>query len=566
MPNRDPEGIRDKGRIGTASRGEDLFARVYLDLLKDTDRRFSVLLGIQYVAGVAFALIISPRVWKGDESSISPHLLAAIFLGAIITGPVIWLTREQPGERMTRHCVAFAEMAMSGLLIHLTGGRIETHFHIFGALAFLSFYRDRQVFATATLTTLADHILRGLFYPQSIFGVYQWTLLRPLEHVAWVLFEVVFLILACTKNIAEKKQLCLHQAEIETYHYEREIAREAEEARMSESNRVLSERNQQLGQTSHMLNTALDAVRPVVSELVNTGRQLDSVVAVLGTATRRQVEGIHDRLQELLDVTSSVRTLQSHSDLTGKTTQDIAEKIERAESLKLQGEELLRQTASALDEIHGQMQAMNERIAELGNHRERIRGITERVEDFADQSNLLALNAAIEAARAGEAGLAFAVVADEIRQLSERSLESTKAIGSVLDQIQLAVDGAILLSAKGSARIEHGMEEIRSSGTRIEQLTQYIHESSNSLRIVASGVNQHRSEFLKVSGLVEKLDASLRSIASGIESFEEIVGTLTTVAHRVSGTAQRLHEIGEDTSHVDGEEHLSAAAGSGSSG
>jgi len=258
--------------------------------------------------------------------------------------------------------------------------------------------------------------------------------------------------------------------------------------------------------------------------------------------------------------------LQSHSDLTGKTTQDIAEKIERAESLKLQGEELLRQTASALDEIHGQMQAMNERIAELGNHRERIRGITERVEDFADQSNLLALNAAIEAARAGEAGLAFAVVADEIRQLSERSLESTKAIGSVLDQIQLAVDGAILLSAKGSARIEHGMEEIRSSGTRIEQLTQYIHESSNSLRIVASGVNQHRSEFLKVSGLVEKLDASLRSIASGIESFEEIVGTLTTVAHRVSGTAQRLHEIGEDTSHVGGEEHLSAAAGSGSSG
>jgi methyl-accepting chemotaxis protein len=335
---------------------------------------------------------------------------------------------------------------------------------------------------------------------------------------------------------------------------------------MEEVNRLLNERNQQLGETSRTLNTALEAVRPVVSELVNTGKQLDSVVAVLGATTRRQVEGIHDRLQEVMAVTSSVKTLQSHSDLTGKITQDIAEKIERAESLKLQGEGLLQQTARALDEIHGQMEAMNERIAELGNHRERIRGITERVEDFADQSNLLALNAAIEAARAGEAGLGFAVVADEIRQLSERSLESTKAIGSVLDQIQLAVDGAILLSGKGSARIEHGMEEIRSSGTRIEELTQYIHESSNSLRIVASGVNEHRLEFLKVSGLVEKLDASLRSIANGIESFEEIVGTLTTVAHRVSGTAQRLHAIGEETHNAAGENHLSAAAGSGSSG
>jgi methyl-accepting chemotaxis protein len=565
MPNRDREAIRDN-RSDTAARADSLFAQVYLDLLKDTDRRFSILFGLQYLAGIAFALIISPRVWKGDESSISPHLLAAIFLGAAIAGPAIWLTRQQPGKRLTRHCVAFGQMAMSGLLIHLTGGRIETHFHIFGAMAFLSFYRDPQVFITATLTIFADHILRGLLYPQSIFGVYQWTLLRPLEHVAWILYENVFLALACIKNLAEKKQLCLHQAEIETFHRESEITRAAEEARMAEANLVLSERNQQLGQTSHKLNTALEAVRPVVSELVNTGRQLDSVVAFLGAATRRQVEGIHERLQELLGLTSSVKNLQSHSDLTGKIAQDITEKIERAESLKVQGKGLLRQTANALDEIHQQMRAMNERIAELGNHRERIRGITERVEDFADQSNLLALNAAIEAARAGEAGLGFAVVADEIRQLSERSLESTKAIGSVLDQIQLAVDGAIQLSARGNARIENGMEEIRSSGTQIEELTQYIHESSNSLRLVASGVSEHRSEFLKVSGLVEKLEASLRSIASGIESFEEIVGTLTTVASRVSGTAHQLQEIGGDKPNAGREKHHSAVAGAGSDG
>ena len=355
--------------------------------------------------------------------------------------------------------------------------------------------------------------------------------------------------------------MCRHQAEIESYHHEREIAGEAEEARMAESNRLLNGRNQQLARSSEMLHAAVQAVRPVVSELVSAGGQLDSIVAVLATATRKHVEGIHERLQEVLGLTFSVRALQSHSDLTGKITQDIAEKIERAESLKIQGEGLLQKTASALDEIHAQMKVINERIAELGSHRERIRGITEKVEDFADQSNLLALNAAIEAARAGEAGLGFAVVADEVRQLSERSLQSTQAISSVLDEIQLAVDGAISLSAQGSARIARGMEEIRSSGSKIEALMRYIHESSSSLRGLASGITEHRSEFLKVSAGVEKLDVSLRTIVGDIEAFEEIVDTLTMIANRVNVTAHKINDLGQDIEKSGDGEKLSTAAG-----
>ena len=60
---------------------------------------------------------------------------------------------------------------MSGLLIHLTGGRIETHFHVFGSLAFLAFYRDWRVFIPATIVVAADHAVRGLYFPQSVFGV-----------------------------------------------------------------------------------------------------------------------------------------------------------------------------------------------------------------------------------------------------------------------------------------------------------------------------------------------------------------------------------------------------------
>ena len=84
-------------------------------------------------------------------------------------------------------------MLMGALLIHLTGGRIETHFHVFGSLAFLAFYRDWRVLIPATIVVALDHMLRGLFWPQSVYGVLVASQWRWLEHAAWVVFEDVFL-------------------------------------------------------------------------------------------------------------------------------------------------------------------------------------------------------------------------------------------------------------------------------------------------------------------------------------------------------------------------------------
>ncbi len=101
---------------------------------------------------------------------------------------------------------------MSGLLIHLTGGRIETHFHIFGSLAFLSFYRDWKVFIPATIVTLLDHIFRGWFYPQSTYGILTGGEWRWIEHAAWVIFENIFLIASCRYSISEMKETAAHAA------------------------------------------------------------------------------------------------------------------------------------------------------------------------------------------------------------------------------------------------------------------------------------------------------------------------------------------------------------------
>ena len=137
---------------------------------RQTDSFMSALMGIQWVFGLAAAIWVSPRAWAGEQTTASFALYAAIFFGGAISGFPIILARMQPGHTMTRHVMAISQMLWSALLIHLMGGRIETHFHVFGSLAFLAFYRDWRVLLTATIVVGADHMLRGIYYPQSVFG------------------------------------------------------------------------------------------------------------------------------------------------------------------------------------------------------------------------------------------------------------------------------------------------------------------------------------------------------------------------------------------------------------
>jgi len=106
-------------------------------------------------------------------------------------------------------------MLMSSLLIHLTGGRIETHFHVFGSLAFLAFYRDWRVLVSATIVVAADHALRGIYFPQSVFGILTASPWRWVEHAGWVVFEDVILVKMCLDGVQEMWEIARRQSSIE---------------------------------------------------------------------------------------------------------------------------------------------------------------------------------------------------------------------------------------------------------------------------------------------------------------------------------------------------------------
>lgn len=217
-------------------RADELFASHLRSIHRRTDVVFGVLLVLQYVAAITAALVISPRAWSGAASQVHIHVWAAIVLGGLFTAlPLVFIVTLR-GARITRYTVAVAQMLFSCLLIHLTGGRIETHFHIFGSLAFLAFYRDWTVLVPATLVVLADHILRGYFWPQSVFGVLAAAPWRAFEHAGWVLFEDVFLAYACVRGVKELRTIAASQARLEaeresTEHTVLERTRELERQR-----------------------------------------------------------------------------------------------------------------------------------------------------------------------------------------------------------------------------------------------------------------------------------------------------------------------------------------------
>ncbi len=224
----------------TKQRAQSLFQEQQQSVYRQTDRLFAGLLIFQWFACILIALVLSPRTWAGHYSDVHIHVWTALLLGGAITIWPVVLVITKPGEAVTRHAVAIGQALYSALLIHLTGGRIESHFHIFGSLAFLSFYRDWRVLLTASIVVAIDHLARGLFFPQSVYGVTSIQLWRTVEHVWWVAFEDVFLIYACRCNVKETHITAFRQAEIESINEGIEETIRIRTAELRKAKRLLS--------------------------------------------------------------------------------------------------------------------------------------------------------------------------------------------------------------------------------------------------------------------------------------------------------------------------------------
>jgi signal transduction histidine kinase len=175
----------------------EIFNERRRDVYVRTDRLFIWLLAAQWAIAVVVSLLITPEIWDGAVSNPRTHFYTTVCLGGLLACFPALLAVYFPGRLVTRLIISGAQAGFSVLFIHLSGGRIETHFHVFCSLAILSTYHDFRVLIPATIVILVDHFIRGYFWPQSVFGVLTFSIWRPIEHGIWIFFEDLFLGWSC---------------------------------------------------------------------------------------------------------------------------------------------------------------------------------------------------------------------------------------------------------------------------------------------------------------------------------------------------------------------------------
>jgi signal transduction histidine kinase len=237
---------------------------------RKTDTMFTYLLAAQWIVAIFVASVISPYSWEGKEKVFHLHFYLAVFMGGGITLFPILLAKLRPGWVVTRHVIAISQMLFSALFIHLSGGRIETHFHVFGSLAFLAFYLDWPVLLNATLVVVVDHFFRGLLYPESVYGIVNPEWWRFLEHAGWVAFEDIILVWSCVSGVNTMRETALSHMKLEAID------------RMKEVNEM---KNDLIAVVSHQLKTPVGEINGYIENLLE---------GVAGPLNSKQMEYLKD--------------------------------------------------------------------------------------------------------------------------------------------------------------------------------------------------------------------------------------------------------------------------------
>jgi methyl-accepting chemotaxis protein len=535
------------------------------------DRLFAGLLIFQWGLAVVLALAFSPRAWSGEQSAVHVHVWAALILCGVCVVPPVYLAVAAPGRTANGFVVAVAQMVTGMLIIHITGGRIESHFHVFASIGMLAVYRDWRVLVLGVSLAAGDHIVRGLVWWQSIYGPSPYSDWLWLEHAAWALFSVPVLAWMCVLNTTEMRRQAAREASLRAAERaaeanmrelsaqaqeirersEREAAaraeRDAEAERARAAERERAEQDQaRTAELRAKVDTILGTVNAMAAgdftrQVPDLGADaVGQMAAALNRAigsVRTALEGVRDVSERLADASGQ---LAAASEEIAGGAQEQASSLEETASTLEEITATVRQNSDAAQQAR-QLASGSRDVAERGGQvvgtavgamgeinqsSKRIADIITTIDEIAFQTNLLALNAAVEAARAGEQGRGFAVVAAEVRNLAQRSATAAKEIkGLIQDSVRKVEAGTDLVNRSGQT-----LDEIVTS---VKRVTDIVTEIAAASREQSTGIDQ-------VNRAVAQMDAVTQRNAGQTEEMSATAQALTDQAGELRGLVARF--------------------------
>jgi methyl-accepting chemotaxis protein len=298
----------------------------------------------------------------------------------------------------------------------------------------------------------------------------------------------------------------------------------------------------EFGATATAFNGMAKAIKRMIADVSSQANSVSDAVAKLSDQTGQIAQSSQKQSDAAASVAAAVEQVTTSINHVANQAGDTEAVSRRASELSNEGASVVREASAEMQRIAESFKSSSQQVTELGQRTQAISSIVQVIKDIADQTNLLALNAAIEAARAGEQGRGFAVVADEVRKLAERTSGATNEISTMISTIQNNMHAAVSGMESGADQVLQGVALAQKAGTALDDINQGAQEAMHMVHEIANAVSEQSVASIDIATNVERISVmtqenstSLDHISAEARNLDKTAGLLKQAVSAFSG-------------------------------